>query len=230
MPASILYADDDREIRKLVETILHNAGMSVACASNGYDALELWRSQYVDLVLLDVMMPGMTGFELTRTLRRISNVPIILLTSKGREGDVVEGLAAGADDYIIKPFRPKELVARIQAVLERAKRSNAPEENSLQYKDLTIDDLSKQVKLAGEEKAISPTEYRLLQYLVRRQGQVCSKAELLQNVWGYVDSTGPLNLIEAAIARLRRKIEPDPENPIYIHTVRGTGYRLGDRD
>lgn len=228
----ILFVDDDTDIRELIRIVLHRSGFNVLSAENGVQALEMYSRNQVGLVILDIMMPNMDGLEVCRRIRQVADTPIILLTARGQEEDVVEGFEAGADDYIVKPVRPKELVARIQAILNRVERLREETPHHLMYKHLALDLDARRVTYYGKNIPVTPLEFQLLQYLIERQGSVLSKEDLLHNVWGYAkaadDINLDMNLIEAAIKRLRKKIESDPSRPQYIQTVWGTGYRMGD--
>jgi DNA-binding response OmpR family regulator len=225
---NILFADDDADIKELVGLILQKEGMSVVFADNGLKAIDTWRKNTFDLIVLDIMMPVMDGLEACRRIRRVSDIPIIMLTSLGQEQDVVMGFEVGADDYIIKPFRPRELIARIQAVHNRFSKLNEIERRRLAFKNLVLDLDARQVIFWGRNIEVTRLEFQLLQYLIQNAGIVISKDDLLQNVWGYDRSIEDTNLIEAAIRRLRKKLETDPSRPRFIQTVWGTGYRLGD--
>lgn len=225
---NILVADDEQETRELICLILKNAGMNVILAENGGCLLEQWRSNKIDLIILDVMMPIMDGFQACTRIRRVSDVPIVFLTGKGREEDVVNGFEIGADDYIVKPFRRAEFVARIQSILNRVDRQRENAGRRLAFDKLTLDLDARRVVARGKTIEITPLEFQLLQYLMQNVGVVISKEDLLQNVWGYAEAAGDMNLIEAAIRRLRRKLEMDPSQPEYIHTVWGAGYRFGE--
>jgi DNA-binding response OmpR family regulator len=225
---NILVADDDPETRELIRLILKDAGMKVVLGENGSQLLELWRANPIDLIILDVMMPVMDGFEACERIRRVSDVPIVFLTAKGQEGDVVNGFEIGADDYIVKPFRPGELIARVRAILNRLERLREDAGRRLQFEKLILDLDARRVVARGKTIEVTPLEFQLLQYLMQNVGIVMSKENLLQNVWGYAETAGDLNLIEAAIRRLRRKLELDPSQPEYIHTVWGAGYRFGE--
>jgi DNA-binding response OmpR family regulator len=224
----ILFADDDADIKELVGLILQKEGMSVCFADNGLKAIDTWRKNTFDLIVLDIMMPVMDGLEACRRIRRVSDIPIIMLTSLGQEQDVVMGFEVGADDYIIKPFRPRELIARIQAVHNRFSKFKEIERRRLAFKNLVLDLDARQVIFWGRNIEVTRLEFQLLQYLIQNAGVVISKDDLLQNVWGYDRSIEDTNLIEAAIRRLRKKLETDPSRPRFIQTVWGTGYRLGD--
>lgn len=224
----ILFVDDDLDIQKLVGSILKSEGMQVIFADDGLQAIEKWRQYEVDLVVLDVMMPVLDGFETCRRLRRVSDVPIIMLTAKGQESNIVQGFEVGADDYVTKPFRARELVARIKALVNRYTRQEEQEREKLAYQHLVLDLKERRVTYWGKTIQVTPLEFQLLQYLMKNMGTVLSKEELLRNVWGHVEAVGDMNLIEAAIRRLRKKLELDPSSPEYIQTVWGTGYRFGD--
>lgn len=225
---AILVADDNPETRELIGLVLKDAGMEVIFAENGSELLVRWRSNQVDLIILDVMMPVMDGFEACRRIRRVSDIPIIFLTARDQEREVVNGFEIGADDYIVKPFRPAEFVARIQAILNRLERQRADSGRRLFFDNLVLDLDARKVVARGKTIEVTPLEFQLLQYLMQNIGVVISKENLLQNVWGYAEAAGDMNLIEAAIRRLRRKLELDPSEPEYIHTVWGAGYRFGE--
>lgn len=226
--ASILIADDDRLIRTTLRTILEKADFTPMLASSGAGAIEIWRDRKPDLIILDVGMPGMDGLTACRALRALSDVPIMMLTGKDSEQDIVSGFEAGADDYIVKPFRGRELVARIHAILQRARRPAQPAENLLTYRDLSVDLDGQRVYRGDDVLALTTLEFRLLHYLMQRVGAVVEKEALFRDVWGYSLPAGGMNLIEVAVRRLREKVETGPSNPRYIQTVRGIGYRFGD--
>lgn len=225
---SILVADDNSDTRELIGLVLRDTGMEVIFTENGSELLDRWRSNQVDLIILDVMMPVMDGFEACRRIRRVSDIPIIFLTAKDQEREVVNGFEIGADDYIVKPFRPAEFIARIQAILNRVERQRATDGRRLFFDNLVLDLDARKVVARGKTIEVTPLEFQLLQYLMQNIGVVISKENLLQNVWGYAEAAGDMNLIEAAIRRLRRKLELDPSDPEYIHTVWGAGYRFGE--
>ena len=222
----VLFADDDADTRKVVGGILYKAGLNAAFAENGSRALKLWQDNSFDLIILDYLMPVMDGVETCRRIRQFSDVPIILLTAKGSEQDALAGFKAGADDYIVKPFRAAELIARIHAILHRTRRQRIPLEKPLAFADLMLDSDAHQVTFRGENIQLSPLEFHLLQYMMVHAGTTVSKEDLLYNVWGFCDLAVEINFIQAAIKRLRKKIEPDPSKPKYIRTVWGTGYRF----
>ncbi|HZD56714.1 MAG TPA: response regulator transcription factor [Anaerolineales bacterium] len=225
---TILVADDDPETRYLLRIILKDAGMQAIFAENGSRMLDLWRRNPVDVIILDVMMPVMDGIEACQRIRRTSRIPIIFLTAKGQEQDVVKGLEIGADDYVVKPFRAAELVARIRVILNRTAREQEARGKHLSFDKLVLDLESRRVISRGRSIEVTPLEFQLLRYLMQNVGIVISKEDLLQNVWGYAEAAGDMNLIEAAVRRLRRKLELDPSQPKYIQTVWGAGYRFGE--
>ncbi len=226
-PLRVLFADDDLDIQQAVCFVLEEAGMEVHFASDGMQALEIYHSTPVDLVILDVMMPLMDGLDVCKRIRLNSSVPIIMLTARGKEEDVVSAFEIGADDYIVKPFRPRELVARIHALFKRASQQDA-KQKQLAFGNLLMDLEAHRVMYRDRSIQMSPMEFKLLRYLMENAGVVLSKEDLLQNVWGYPPSAGDMNLIEATVRRLRKKVEKDPSHPRYIKTVWGTGYRFGD--
>lgn len=224
---TVLFADDDPEIQDLVRMILEKNGMRIISAFDGHAALEKFRENRCDIVVLDLMMPGINGFEVCQRIRSISDVPILILTARGREQDIINGLEAGADDYIVKPFRVREFTARIQAMLRRVARLRRYGTGKLAFERLVLDVKARRVVFQNRSIEITPLEFELLRYLMQHIGEVISKEDLLQNVWGYRDTIGDNNLIEASIRRLRKKLDIDPNQPEYIQTVWGTGYRFG---
>jgi two-component system KDP operon response regulator KdpE len=224
----ILVVDDESRMIRFVRMNLELEGFQVAEAGSGMEALEKIRDELPDLVLLDVMMPEMDGFETLGRLREISTVPVIMLTVKGDEVDRIRGLELGADDYVTKPFSPRELASRIRAVLRRAEMPSPVAKTTITIDDhLQIDFRQREVIVDGEHIRLRPTEYRLLYHLVNNAGWVMTHEMLLSKVWGYEyrEETGLLRLY---ITYLRKKIEPDPSHPRYILTERGTGYRFVD--
>jgi two-component system KDP operon response regulator KdpE len=207
---------------------LEHDGFQVFEATSGPEALEKMRDTLPDLILLDVMMPDLDGFEVLRMIREISTVPVIMLTAKGEEDDRVRGLELGADDYITKPFSPRELVSRVRAVLRRTEMPGEPVHEVIEVDDrLTIDIDKREIWVEGELVKLRPTEYRLLYHLIQNAGWVVPHEQLLAKVWGYEyrDETHYLRLY---INYLRQKLEEDPSNPRYILTERGVGYRFID--
>ena len=224
----ILVVDDEPRMRRFMQMNLDLEGYRVIEAGNGLEAVNRVREDLPDLVVLDVMMPEMDGFEALRLIRQTSSVPVIMLTVKGEEDDRVRGLELGADDYVTKPFSPRELASRIKAVLRRTEMPAPVEQSIIKVDDrLQIDFNRRQVIVAGKEIKLRPTEYRLLYHLVNNAGWTLPHETLLAKVWGheYRDETHYLRLY---ITYLRQKIEEDPANPKYILTERGLGYRFVD--
>jgi two-component system KDP operon response regulator KdpE len=224
----ILVVDDESRMIRFVRMNLELEGFQVAEASNGLEALEKVRDELPDLVVLDVMMPEMDGFETLERLREISTVPVIMLTVKGDEEDRIRGLELGADDYVTKPFSPRELASRIRAVLRRAEMPSPVAKTVIHIDDhLQIDFRQREVIVGGERVRLRPTEYRLLYHLVNNAGWVMTHEMLLSKVWGY-EYREEAGLLRLYITYLRKKIEPEPGNPRYIFTERGVGYRFVD--
>lgn len=224
----ILIVDDEARMRRFIKMNLDLEGYRVIEASNGLEALDRAREDLPDLVLLDVMMPELDGFETLRIIRETSTVPVIMLTVRDDEDDKVKGLELGADDYVTKPFSPRELNSRIKAVLRRTE-MDSPDSSSLIAVDdyLQIDFGKRQVFAGGKEVKLRPTEYRLLYHLVQNTGQVMTHEMILNKVWGY-EYRDESQYVRLYITYLRQKIEPDPANPRYILTERGVGYRFAD--
>jgi DNA-binding response OmpR family regulator len=221
--ATVLLVEDDPAARQGLELALRRLGYEVRPAETGEAALESIRDAGVDVVVLDVMLPGLDGFEVCRRLRRDGDVPVIMLTARGDDLDIVGGLEAGADDYVVKPVEPRVLASRIRAVLRRMARAASPPET---YGELVIDRGSLLVWRAGRELSLTPTELRLLLVLCGSPRQVFSREQLLSLVWEH-DYLGDSRLVDACVQRLRAKIEHDTSDPRYIQTVRGFGYRFG---
>jgi len=224
MAQTILVVDDEPQIVRLVRAYLEEAGFRVAIASDGEQALYVARQEMPDLVVLDILMPHVDGLEFTRRIRRERNVPIVMLTARAEETDRIVGLELGADDYVTKPFSPRELVARIRAVLRRAQ---APPElpSTLRAGPLTLDRATHAVTVAGQPVDLTLTEFRFLETLMTTPGRAFTRAELLEAVQG-VAFEAYERTVDVHVKNLRRKIEPDPVHPRYIFTVRGVGYRL----
>jgi len=223
LDARILLIEDDPSIREVTAIGLGAAGFEVTTAADGVDGLERFRADPYDLILLDVMLPRLDGYEVARQVRRTSTLPIVMLTARGDTMDVVVGLEAGADDYVRKPFDLPELIARIRAALRRAG-TTADEETELAIGNLAIDIAGRTVTRDGTDIPLTRTEFDLLIELVRHAGQVLSRDVLLDRVWGY-DYLGDSRLVDVAIQRLRSKVETDPAVPELIQTVRGSGYK-----
>lgn len=222
----ILVAEDEEFLRNLLMVSLEREGYQAVAARDGVEALELFGQQSFDLVLLDVLMPHMDGFEVCTELRKRSDVPIVMLTALNSPDDVVQGFELGADDFISKPFTFKEVKARIQAILRRIAWSNRrPSFVIMEYGDIILNDEEHLVTVRGKPVHLTPIEYQLLQYLMRNANRPVSKEVLFNEVWGY-DFTGGTNLVEVAMRRLREKIEYDPSRPEYLVTVRGAGYKF----
>ncbi|NDH84456.1 MAG: DNA-binding response regulator [Acidimicrobiia bacterium] len=224
MGTRILTVEDDERIRTSVRLALEDEGWTVEEAASGEDALNAFTREAADVVLIDIMLPGIDGFDVCRAIRRVSDVPIVMVTARADTHDVVAGLEAGADDYLTKPFAPKELSARIRALLRRA-RSAGPGAPQMVFGDLEIIPEEGVVRLAGTEVHLTKTEFRLLVELATNPGRVLSREVLLERVWGY-GYFGDGRLVDVHIRRLRTKIEPDPANPRYVVTIRGLGYKL----
>ena len=220
----MLLVEDDASIREVATLGLEQAGLKVTATGDGRDGLARFREGGVDLVVLDVMLPSLDGFEVCREIRRESGTPIVMLTARSELHDIVVGLELGADDYITKPFELAELVARVKAVLRRA--SPPDGDGTISIGGLEIDPGGFTVRKRGEELSLTATEFRLLHELARRPKQVFTRELLLELVWNY-DYLGDSRLVDAAIQRLRAKVEDDPKQPQLIKTVRGVGYRFG---
>ena len=224
----ILVVDDEERMVRFIHLNLEHDGFRVIEAFNGNQAINKARSNLPDLVLLDVMMPDLDGFEVLRVLREVSTVPVIMLTAKGEEEDRVRGLELGADDYITKPFSPRELVSRVRAVLRRTETATSTAHSLIQVDErLKIDFDRREVWVEDKLVKLRPTEYRLLYHLVQNAGWVITHDQLLAKVWGYEYRDEP-HYVRLYINYLRKKLEEDPTNPKYILTERGIGYRFVD--
>jgi two-component system, OmpR family, response regulator MtrA len=224
MGTRILAVEDDERIRSALKLALEDEGWTVEATASGEDAIEAFDRQPADVILIDIMLPGIDGFELCRTIRRTSDVPIVMVTARNDTHDIVAGLEAGADDYLTKPFAPKELSARIRALLRRIRPVQVGHER-LVFGDLELIPEEGKVLKTGEEVHLTKTEFRLLCELAVNRGKVFSREELLDRVWEY-DYFGDGRLVDVHIRRLRTKVEADPANPRHVVTVRGLGYRL----
>jgi two-component system KDP operon response regulator KdpE len=225
----ILVVDDEPRMIGFIRMNLEFEGHQVIEAHNGLEAMEAIRTKLPDIVLLDVMMPDLDGFETLRMLREFSNIPVIMLTAKGEENDRVYGLELGADDYITKPFGPRELSSRIKAVLRRITTpSISPQESILKIDDrLSVDFNRREVLVNGKAEKLRPTEYRLLYHLIENAGWTVPHDQILAKVWGY-EYRDEAHYVRLYVNYLREKIEEDPANPKYILTERGVGYRFID--
>ncbi|MFH0412128.1 MtrAB system response regulator MtrA [Corynebacterium sp. L4756] len=232
MAPKILVVDDDPAISEMLTIVLESEGLTPIPIMDGNDAVEAFEQNNPDLILLDLMLPGMNGVDICRAIRRDSNVPIVMLTAKTDTVDVVLGLESGADDYITKPFKPKELVARIRARLRRTDNTDA---ELIEVGDLLVDVSEHTVTrrfangAADEEISLTPLEFELLVEMARKPGQVHTREELLEKVWGYRHASDT-RLVNVHVQRLRAKIEHDPEDPQIVLTVRGVGYKTGKND
>jgi len=223
MKGRVLVVDDDQALAEMLGIVLRGEGYEPVHCANGEEALETFRTTQPDLVLLDVMLPGVDGIEVCRRLRAESGVPIVMLTAKTDTIDVVVGLESGADDYVMKPFKPQELVARIRA---RLRGGGDPTPEKLEIGDLSIDVAGHSVRRDGVLINLTPLEFDLLVALARKPWQVFSREVLLEQVWGYRHA-GDTRLVNVHVQRLRSKIERDPEHPDVVVTVRGVGYKAG---
>ncbi|MGH3647533.1 MAG: response regulator transcription factor [Micromonosporaceae bacterium] len=222
--AKVLVVDDDPTVSDVVRRYLERAGITVALAGDGPAALTAYAEQRPDLVVLDLMLPGMDGIEVCRRMRADSDVPVVMLTALGEEADRVVGLQTGADDYVTKPFSPRELVLRVQSVLRRVARPPAADEPSLLTDaELVVDTGSRIATLRGAELALTVREFDLLAYLMRHPGRAYRRGELLEQVWGW--TFGDQSTVTVHVRRLREKVEDDPAEPRRIVTVWGVGYR-----
>jgi two-component system alkaline phosphatase synthesis response regulator PhoP len=223
----ILIVDDEPLITKTLQAYLEQEGFSVDVAADGDSALKLARTGHPRLVVLDIMLPGMDGLEVLRRLRQESDVYVLMLTARADETDKIVGLNMGADDYLTKPFSPRELIARIKAVLRRGRAPSAGE-GALTFQHLRIDPEGRQVWKDGAAVDLTAIEFDLLRVLALNRSRVLSREQLIEQVWGY-DYYGDDRVVDVHIARLRKKLEDDPDNPRLVVTVRGAGYRLEDK-
>lgn len=224
--ATILVIDDEDTILNLVDAYLKREGNTVHLARNGLDGLAAFRRYHPDLVILDIMLPEMDGLEVLRQIRRESDVYVMLLTAKSEEFDRVMGLTVGADDYLTKPFSPRELAARVKAILRRG-RGSTNEQQPLSFKHLKIDTQRYEVQRDGEPIELTALEFKLLSTLATYAQMVLTRQQLLERVWGY-DFYGEERVVDVHIGHVRQKIEPDPSEPQFILTVRGVGYKFAD--
>jgi len=222
----ILVAEDEPSIAEVVSLYLKRAGYRVVVAADGQTALDSMSQQMPDLVILDIMLPKVDGYAITRWLRDRSDVPIIMVTSRREETDRIAGLELGADDYVVKPFSPQELVSRVRAVLRRV-RSSSPESGGspLIFADMRIDPQTRLVTIRGKELSLTVKEFEMLWHLARHPRQVFSRDQLLESIWGISEFIDP-STVTVHIRRLREKIEADPSNPVHLMTVWGVGYKF----
>jgi len=226
---TILVVDDEPKIVKLVRDYLERAGFGVRVAADGKSALSLARSEKPDMVILDLGLPQLDGLDVTRELRKVSNVPVIMLTGRSEESDKLIGLELGADDYITKPFSPKELVARVRVVFRRMENASSASQEILHVADLTLDLPRMRVSAEGREiEELTPTEFSLLAEMARYPGRVFTRAQLLDAVHGVAFESYE-RAIDAHVKNIRHKIEPNPPEPRYLLTVYGVGYKFTDR-
>lgn len=226
----ILAIDDEEKILDVIKAYLEREGYSVFTETNGANAINTFKSLKPDLVILDLMLPGLSGEEICSKIRAISKVPILMLTAKVEEDDKVYGFSIGADDYLTKPFSPRELTMRVKAILRRTKDDMALNDIfSFNDGDLVIDTRSYEVKKSGEIVNLTPNEYKLLTVMAQNPNRVFTRGELIEKVMGY-DFEGFDRTIDAHIKKLRQKIEDDPKNPVYIKTVYGAGYKFGEEN
>jgi two-component system, OmpR family, alkaline phosphatase synthesis response regulator PhoP len=230
MPEKILVVDDEKDLLELIDYNLGKEGYKVLTAENGIDALKAAKKEYPSLIVLDIMLPGMQGLEVLRELKKrpeSQNIPVILLTAKGEELDKVLGLELGADDYVTKPFSPRELVARVKAVPRRLAVKGPAAEPVISVGALKIDLDKNKVYLNEKPLVLSPTEFKLLKYFAQNRGRAIPREKLLDNVWKDDQFVEP-RTVDVHIRRLRAKIEEDPENPKVIKTARGIGYEMAE--
>ena len=224
---TVLVVDDELRIAQIARDYFEKSEYRVVIATTGRDALSSYQTEHPDLVVLDLGLPDINGLDVTRALRKIGNTPIIILTARGEETDKLVGLELGADDYMVKPFSPKELVARARAVLRRAESTSGDPAHVLQVDDLSIDPSRMRVTLSGQQIELTITEFQLLHTLASQPGRIFTRAQLLDAVRGMAVESYE-RAIDAHIKNLRRKIEPEPRDPRYIHTVYGVGYKFAD--
>ena len=225
MARNILVVEDDRNISDLIRMYMEKEGFEVRSAYDGGKAIEEFQKQVPDLILLDVMLPKIDGITVCQRIREHSNVPIIMLTAKGEVEDRIIGLELGADDYLVKPFSPRELVARVRALLRRVHADSEPQREVLEFGELTIDVSGHKVLVKGKEVDLTASEFKLLTTLSRYPGRVYSRMELVEKVLGY-DFEGYERTIDSHVKNLRAKLGDDPKKPKWLYTVHGVGYRF----
>ncbi len=227
----ILVVDDDKEIVRLVRSYLEKAGYEVFAAYDGESAMHTLRREKPDLLVLDLMLPDRDGWDITRLIRNddsLADTPIIMLTARVEDSDKIVGLEIGADDYITKPFNPREVVARVRALLRRSQRGDTAIPQVLQAGNLILDIPRRELLVSGDPTELTPSEFKLLHVLMENPGYVFTRDELLEKGMGYAYE-GLGRTLDSHIKNLRRKIEPDPKNPTYIQTIYGVGYKLGEQ-
>ncbi len=229
MPSQILVVEDDKKTASLIKLYLEREGFQILIAHDGRQGLELAERHKPVFVILDLMLPVLDGWEVCRQLRKSSDVPILMLTARGEEVDRVSGLTLGADDYVVKPFSPRELVARVKAILRRRRPEIPDREKVLSFEGLTLDLEKHKVILEGQPVLLTPHEFRLLQTLMAIPGKVFSREELLDRLYPRREATVIDRVVDVHIGKLRQKIEQDPSHPRYILTVRGAGYQFAER-
>jgi DNA-binding response OmpR family regulator len=226
----VLVVDDDPTVAEVVARYLERDGCRVEVVADGRVALSKIETGPCDLVILDVMLPGLDGFEVCRRLREHSRIPVIMLTARGEAVERINGLELGADDYVVKPFSPRELAARVKAVLRRTRMAahgadHDPPDGLRTYHGMELDERSRQLRIDGQPVSLTAREFDLLAFLIRHPGEVFRREVLLDRVWGY--TFGDTSTVTVHVRRLREKIEPDPSAPTYVQTVWGVGYRFG---
>ena len=229
MPDKILIVEDDKKTASLIKLYLEREGFQTVIAYDGRQALELAEQHRPIFVILDLMLPLVDGWEVCRRLRQSSDVPILMLTARGEEIDRVSGLTLGADDYVVKPFSPRELVARVKAILRRGRLEGPDQEKVLSFQALTLDLEKHKVTLEGQPVLLTPHEFKLLQMLMAAPGRVFTRKELLERLYPRNEATVIERVVDVHIGKLRQKIEKDLSNPRYVLTVRGIGYRFAER-
>lgn len=220
----IMVVDDEKNIVELVKYNLEKEGYEVICAYDGLQAVDMARAEKPDLIILDIMLPGQGGLEVCRILRKETRIPVIMATAKGEEIDKILGLELGADDYVTKPFSPRELVARVKAVLRRTS-TKIEEKDELIFGDLSINLVKHEVKVRGKVADLKPKEFDLLKLLSVNPGKVFTREFLLEQLWGY-DYLGDTRTVDVHMRRLRQKIEKEPSSPMFLKTVHGIGYKF----
>jgi DNA-binding response OmpR family regulator len=225
--AKILVVDDEPNIREVVSLYLRRDGHAVISAADGEEALSLYRQSQPDLVVLDLMLPKVSGLEVCRRIQADERVPVVMLTARGEEEDRIVGLGIGADDYVVKPFSPRELAARVEAVLRRVNeaRTGASAEKLMVFGDLCIDPNAREVTIRDAPVTLTAREFDLLHHMASHPKRVYTRDQLMESVWGYAFA-GDTSTVTVHIRRLREKIEPDPAHPRYLQTVWGVGYRF----